>query len=193
MKTEEIIRFFDSLAPEWDSRMVIDEEIIEKILKNADICKGNRVLDVACGTGVMIPFYLGKKVSSVTGIDISPKMCEIAEKKFDTDQVRIICGNALTYDFDQHFDRIIVYNAFPHFDDPELLIHRLSELLDQDGILSIAHGMNREKILKHHENVKEVSKGLPEIDELKEMMEKELDVTVTVSDDRMYQAVGIRR
>ncbi len=193
MKTEEIIRFFDSLASEWDSHMIIDREIIETILKNADIREGNSVLDVACGTGVMIPFYLEKRASSVTGIDISPKMCGIAEKKFNTDQVRIICGDALSYDFKQRFDRIVIYNAFPHFDDPDLLIHRLSELLNQDGILSIAHGMSREKILEHHANVKEVSRGLPEIEDLKRMMEKELDVTLTVSDDRMYQAVGIRR
>jgi len=34
---------------------------------------------------------------------------------------------------------------------------------------------------------------LPEIADLGKMMEESLDVTVTVSDDKMYQAVGKRR
>ena len=48
------------------------------ILDNAKVSEGKNILDVACGTGVMIDYYLERKVNSVTGVDFSEKMCEIA-------------------------------------------------------------------------------------------------------------------
>ncbi len=193
MDIQEIREFFNRLAPTWDEHMVIDEEVVERILENAEVKKGQKILDVACGTGVMIPFYLKKGVSFVTGIDLSEKMCEIAESKFDKEKVRIICDDVLTHSFDERFDCIMVYNAFPHFTDQKLLIDTLSDLLNENGILSIAHGMSREKILAHHDNVKDVSDILPEIEDLKRMMEEKFHIIAAVSDERMYQAAGRKR
>ena len=75
--TKEVISFFDRLAPGWDAEMIRNDEIVNTILDNASITDGKDVLDVACGTGVLIPDYLARGVTSVTGIDISPKMAEI--------------------------------------------------------------------------------------------------------------------
>lgn len=69
----EVIEFFDKCAPEWDAGMVRNEAVINKILDNAGVGKHSRVLDVACGTGVLIPDYLSRGVESVTAIDISPQ------------------------------------------------------------------------------------------------------------------------
>lgn len=96
MSEIEIIEFFDSWAEVWDERMVIDDEIVRIILDSAGVEKGKKVLDVACGTGVLIPYYLKRDFESVTGIDISPKMAEIAAGKFKNENVRIICDNAMT-------------------------------------------------------------------------------------------------
>ena len=190
MDKNDVIAFFDSLAADWDAGMVKDEEVIERILDNVCVRQGKTVLDVACGTGVMIPYYLERGASFITAIDISPKMCEIASDKFRNENVKIICDDVVEHDFKEKFDCILVYNAFPHFDDPEALIKKLSELLNDGGMLSVAHGMSREKILAHHENVKHVSKALPEVEELKRLFEKYLSVTVSIFDQRMYQVVG---
>ena len=71
MKKEDVVAFFDRCAPTWDAELIKSDEIIGKILDNAEIAEGQHVLDVACGTGVMFPYYLEKNVASVTGIDIS--------------------------------------------------------------------------------------------------------------------------
>ena len=193
MEKQKVIEFFDSLAETWDEHLVIDEEIIRKILDNAGVKEGDRILDVACGTGVLIPFYLERGASFVTAIDISPRMCEIAGKKNENEKVKIICDDVLLHPFGERYDRIVIYNAFPHFDDPEGLIRILSDLLKENGTLTVAHGMSREKVLLHHRDAMDVSRILPEIADLGKMMEESLDVTVTVSDDKMYQAVGKRR
>ena len=81
MEKRDVIEFFDRCAPGWDAGMIKNDEIIGKILDNAEVSEGMDVLDVACGTGVMFPYYLDRKVASVTGIDISPEMAKIAAGK----------------------------------------------------------------------------------------------------------------
>ncbi len=193
MEKQSVIEFFDRLAPDWDAEMIRSDEVIRTILDHAGVTAGKRVLDVACGTGVLIPDYLSRGVASVTGIDISPKMAEIAREKFPKDPVRILCGDVEETDFQERFDCIVVYNAFPHFPDPERLIRRLSDLLKPGGTLTVAHGMSREKINAHHSGTaSKVSIGLMGAQELAELFGRYLEVTAVVSDERMYQVVGVK-
>ena len=64
IETKEVIKFFDRLAPGWDADMVRNDAIIGTILDNAGVTEGKVVLDVACGTGVLIPDYLKRRVAS---------------------------------------------------------------------------------------------------------------------------------
>ena len=143
IETKEVIAFFDRLAPDWDAELIRNDEVINIILDNAGVTEGKEVLDVACGTGVLIPDYLKRKVKSVTGIDISPRMAELAREKFPQEHVTILCGDVEMADFGKQFDCIVVYNAFPHFPDPNRLIRTLSGLLRPGGRLTVAHCMSR--------------------------------------------------
>lgn len=193
IKTSEVIEFFDRLAPGWDAEMIRHEDVIERILDNEDISEGKDVMDVACGTGVLIRDYLDRRVSSVTAVDISPKMAEIAGSKFSDPRVTVLCGDAEEIVSDRRFDRIVVYNAFPHFPDPERLIRKLASGLRPGGMLTIAHGMSRERIEAHHRGrAAHVSNGLMPVEELGEIMQRYLRVTTLISDEKMYQAVGKR-
>ena len=193
IETKEVIEFFDRLAPGWDAEMVRNDEIINTILDNAGVTDGRDVLDVACGTGVLIPDYLKRKAASVIGIDISPKMAEIARVKFPQPEVTILCGDVETTDFGKQFDCIVVYNAFPHFPDPERLIARLSGLLKPGGTLTVAHGMSRERIDAHHHGAaSHVSNGLMSAEDLAAIFARHLRLSTVLSDERMYQVAGRR-
>ena len=189
MDKNSIEAFFDKAASSWDEEMIKDDLIIKTILDNARVEKGNTVLDVACGTGVMITYYLDRGAHP-TGIDLSKKMIEIASDKFK--DVEFIWGDVEELN-DRKFDRIIVYNAFPHFIDPEALVKHLATLLNKDGTLTIAHGMSRERINHHHHEgvASSISNGLIKASELAKVMSKYLDVYVSIDDDRMYQVSGI--
>lgn len=194
IETKEVVEFFDRLAPGWDAEMVRSDEIIRTILDNADVTAGKNVLDVACGTGVLIPDYLERNVASVTGIDISPKMAEIARSKFSQETVTILCGDVETAAFDRQFDCVVVYNAFPHFPDPERLVRTLAGLLTPGGTLTVAHGMSREKIdAHHHGSASHVSNGLMPAEDLAAIFRTVLTVSTVISDERMYQVVGRTR
>lgn len=192
--TKEVAAFFDRLAPTWDAGMVKNDAVIGTVLDNAGVAAGKSVLDVACGTGVLIPDYLARGVASVTAIDLSEKMIEIACKKYAAvPNVTVLCADVMTAPFGQTFDCIIIYNAFPHFADPERLIALLSGLLKPGGTLTVAHGMSRDALLKHHRNVPEsVSTPLPPVEALAALFEKTLCVTTILSDARMYQVAGKR-
>ena len=191
IEKKNVIDFFDRCAPSWDAEMIRDDGIIDCILDNARITAGKRVLDVACGTGVLIGDYLKRDVRSVTGIDISPEMTERARAKFPDSRAEFFCCDAEEFTSDVKYDAIMIYNAFPHFPDPERLFSHLIPTLAEGGTLSVAHGMSREKIDAHHHGAaRKVSVGLMDADELAELMGKYLTVIEKISDERMYQVVG---
>ncbi len=195
MEKRDIIEFFDRCAPTWDAEMIKSDVKIGKILDNVEIGPGMDVLDVACGTGVMFDYYLQRGVASVTGIDISPEMAKIAAEKYAAeDKVQVICGDVEEYAFGRKFDRIVVYNAFPHFPYPKRLIKILAGLLKEDGRLTVAHGMSREAIDGHHSGAaSKVSNGLMSAESLKRIFDAHFDVEVVVSNRHMYQVSGVRR
>ena len=189
MNKQDVISFFDRLAPQWDADMIRYDDIINKILDIAQVRAGVDVLDVACGTGVLFPDYLQRNVGSLTGIDISSEMVKIAQEKFP--QVEVLCADVEEAKFQSQFDCIMVYNAFPHFPDPERLIAVLSGLLKPGGTLTVAHGMSRAQIDHHHEGpASKVSVGLMHEDELADIFSKHLQVTVKISNERMYVVCG---
>lgn len=193
MNKKDIIKFFDSCAPEWDANMVRSDEIIGIILDNAKVSEGKKILDVACGTGVLFPDYLKRNVKSVTGVDISPKMTEIAENKFSQENIKIICGDVEELDAEELFDCAVVYNAFPHFPNSDSLIKKLSSLVKAGGTVTVAHGMSRKALDRHHSGpASKVSSGLMSEDDLAEIFSKYLTVTHKISDDNMYQVAGVK-
>ena len=191
MNKQDIISFFDRCAPQWDADLIRDDDIIGKILDLGNVTSGADVLDVACGTGVLFPDYFARNVGSLTGIDISSEMVKIACEKFP--QVEILCADVEEAAFDKKFDCIMVYNAFPHFPNPEHLIEVLSNLLKPGGTLTVAHGMSRAQIDHHHEGkASKVSIGLMHEDELAEIFAKHLHVTAKVSNSHMYAVCGVK-
>ena len=195
MNKQDVIEFFDRCAPTWDAGMIKSDKIIGKILDNAEVEAGQHILDVACGTGVMFDYYLQRGVASVTGIDISPEMAKIAEEKYAAEpKISVVCGDVEEFSFDRKFDRIVVYNAFPHFPYPKRLIKILAGLLKENGRLTVAHGMSREAIDGHHKGAaSKVSNGLMSAEDLKRIFDAHLQVEVVISNDYMYQVSGVKK
>ena len=195
MEKKDVIAFFDRCAPSWDAEMIKSDEIIGKILDNAEVAAGQDILDVACGTGVMFDYYLARGAASITGIDISPEMARIAAGKYaGNETVRVLCGDVEEAVFDRKFDRIVVYNAFPHFPHPKRLIKRLAGLLKENGRLTIAHGASRAVIDNHHSGAaSKVSNGLMSADSLKKLFDPHFEVEIMISNSRMYQVSGVKR
>ena len=189
MEKTEIRSFFDRCAETWDAGMVRNERAIEAILDAAGICPGTEVLDVACGTGVLFPDYQRRGVASLTGIDLSPEMAARAREKYPW--ATVLCGDAEETDFSRQFDAVVIYNAFPHFPKPERLLERLCGVLRPGGRLTVAHGMSRLALLRHHSGAaSRVSLELPEAETLAALLGRWLTVDTVVSDEEKYIVSG---
>lgn len=102
--------YFNSIANKWDTMCHHDSEKISAILTLANIKKDSRVLDIATGTGVLIPHLLKTEPTEVKAIDLSELMIAQAQKNHDDNQVRFQVANF--YEFDQtRFDFAIAYSA----------------------------------------------------------------------------------
>ena len=188
MNKKEVTAFFDSLADSWDSGVVKIESRIDRILDAAEVTQGKTVLDVACGTGVLIPDYIKRNISKCVAVDISEKMLEIAKEKFcGYENIEFLCADAENLCLQEKFDCAVIYNAFPHFINSDCLFRSLSSCLKPDGRLTVAHGMSKEALMKHHSGRAEnVSNPLPEAEEMAELMKPYFDADIMISTDSVY-------
>lgn len=191
MNIEEVKEFFNKYASTWDDDMVTNDDIINKILDDACIDENKNILDVATGTGVLIPYYLNRNIREVVGVDLSDKMIEIANAKFNDHRVKFVCKDVNELTCDNYFDSIVIYNAFPHFDNEEKLIRHLSKMLKEKGRLVIAHGASRDNINMHHSgSANKISNTLMSSNELRKLMSKYLNVVNVIDNDLMYEVCG---
>ena len=195
MTKEEVIAYFNRCAPNWDEETIRNDDKINAILNYSGITEGVRVLDVACGTGVLFPDYLQRNVATLVGVDIAPEMVKIAAEKFSDPRIRVICADIQTFQPSETFDRIMIYDAFPHFPEPEKLIAHLASLLSENGRFTIAHSMSRAQIDAFHGQVgaETVSMGLVHEDTLAQMLSPYFHVDIVLSDAEKYVVSGIKR
>lgn len=187
---DEVRNYFDQRASGWDARQHPIPSLIETILEQGEV-HGN-VLDVACGTGIMIPFYLNFGVESVVGIDLSPKMTQEAERKFGKEKkVSFIVGDALRAKFAKPFDSVVVFNAWPHFIHPLKAISAFANDLKPGGVMVIAHDKGRKQLNRiHGEGAPFVSLPLPPAPLLAKRISGWLKVECVKDEEGMYEVVG---
>ncbi len=145
--------YFNALADGWDDRCAPRPALLEAVAFLSGARPGLRVLDIACGTGVMFPALLEQGVERLVGIDVADKMAAVARAKFVSDpRVEVLCGDFYALK-NEPFHAALLYNAYPHFLDKEALFSKAASLLLPGGRFTIAHGMGREALNGHHGNV----------------------------------------
>lgn len=140
--------FFDRLAPQWDGMAHASDDKIDAILTQAGVPHGGRILDVACGTGILFPALFRRSPSLLRAIDLSPRMVALARTKHPGAEVTA----EDFYSFSQGgFDCMVVYNAYPHFLDKPLFAAQAYRCLRPGGRLVVAHGCGRRALnTRHH-------------------------------------------
>lgn len=189
-----VVEFFDGLAARWDAENPLDPEIVEKILDLSDIRSGLNVLDVACGTGLLIPCLLDRNVASVTGVDISGAMLAEAKKKFaGNKKVHLIRADFQACQFDTPYDRCIVYDALPHFPDHAQFLRRVAGAVKPGGRLTVAQGESMETVeAKLKAMAPDLVTELPSAKELAELLQPWFVIDVCISDQEKYVVSGVR-
>lgn len=105
-------------------------ELTKEIIKNEQINRSSRVLDVGCGTGQTAAYLASTYGARVTGMDINPIMVDKAVSRMRSNRlpVKIVHGSVEEMPFPpQSFDLIVCESVLSFVDKPKALgeIHRV--------------------------------------------------------------------
>ncbi len=116
--------------------------MMPKINFMVDIARnsGGRVIEVGCGPGYLT-LELARNGLDVTGIDLSPKSIEIAQKfaeentfKDGFGSLKYSCGDFLSMELDRNaYDSIIFFGTLHHMPDMDVVMSKLKEILKTGG------------------------------------------------------------
>jgi len=109
------------------------------VAEHAAVAPGQRLLDVACGTGVLA-IAAAERVGErgeVTGLDANPQMLAVARRKRPDLDWREGRAEALPYP-DSHFDVVVSQFGLMLFDDPVQALREMWRVLRPDGRLAVA-------------------------------------------------------
>lgn len=142
--------FFDIQSSSWDEKERATASSLRLLLKDIPIQKGDKVLDLACGTGILTPFLYEKTGCDVLGLDLSPKMIEKAKEKYqDNPHLHFESGDFLYFE-GEGFDWIVVFNAYPHFLDVDAFVQQAYRVLKPKGHLLVLHNLSRFELMATH-------------------------------------------
>lgn len=195
MSEKSMKEYFDSLASNWDDHHHNhDIKKLERIADIMDIKPGQKVIDIACGTGIMFPFILDKNPSELVGIDLSEQMLKMANEKFNDSRLRTVAVDILNFD-ETGFDRAILYNAYPHLEDKEGLSKKLYYLLAPGGRFVVAHSAGKDKINAVHERngAHLYSSPLMSVEQELKHFNLLFKIDVNIDTDNFYAFSGVRQ
>ena len=184
--------YFNKLADSWDDSAKADPDKLTRIADLCDIMTEQRVLDIACGTGVMFPFLLARNPKVLLGVDICEAMIRKARSKLPDSRLKIIEQDFLALD-EVEFDCAICYNAYPHFLDKAAFAKKLRDVLVSGGRFVVAHGSGRDDInTVHKERAACVSVELCSAEEEKEWFEPYFNVDMVIDNVDIYVISGTK-
>src|SRR5580765_4739974 len=115
------------------------QEWAPRVAEAAGIRPGDRVLDVACGTGVLTREAAQRAgpTGAVTGLDLSPEMLAVAARL--SPALRWRQGSADSLPFaDQSFDAVVSQFGLMFFPDPVAGLREMMRVLVPGGRLAVA-------------------------------------------------------
>ena len=181
----------------WANQKIGPFKSTTELVKIAEIKPDDKVLDVACGTGVVskeISQFLGRK-GMLVGIDLSRTALEIAKRSVPLPNANFVEMDAENIGFNFKFDKITCQYGLMFFPDFGKVLKSIYKILNSNGKLVVAvHGLADDvpyfsiimnPILKYVPDIR--AEGTPTVhrfgnpDELKSELSKAgfSDITVT--------------
>jgi len=83
----------------WGQNFLTDPEAAERILEIAGISRGDAVLEIGPGKGILTQ-ELARRAGELTALEIDPRLCAELEKRFGTvPNFRLVRADALRFDY----------------------------------------------------------------------------------------------
>src|SRR6266545_1513068 len=144
LSKQETLRLFAGLPRRYDLAGALlsfgqDPRWRRTMVSKVDAAPGDRVLDVATGTGMVAAALVRRYGCSVVGLDQSPQMLSGAEAKLDADaelaaRIELVRGEAESLPFaDGEFDHLTFTYLLRYVDDPAATLRELARVVKPGG------------------------------------------------------------
>jgi len=147
----ERIKYFDSVAKErekWRKSGAYYHRQLEKYIQYL-IPSNSSVIEIGCGTGDLLAALNPRRG---LGIDISPKMVEVARKQFPDLQFEV--GDLENLQIEEMFDYVVLVETIGHVDDIQLAFEELHKVCKPETrVIIVYYNYLWEPVLKFAEAV----------------------------------------
>ncbi len=133
-------KFWNWLAKNYDDE--VGEQTVK--LTKKYLKKNDTVLDYGCARGAYT-IALAGDVKEIRGIDISPKMIELAKNKSKD----ISFKEATIFDISEKYDVVLAFNLLHLLEDTQKVIQKIDEILKPGGrFISVTTCMKEQLLLR---------------------------------------------
>ena len=153
---KEISAHYDALIDEGNDP-VLDPPILKEYMDKWDgetfynlLNLNNKlsVLEIGCGSGRLAVKVI-PSVSQFCGIDLSKRSIIRAAEHISEYSPALICGDFLTYTFDEKFDLIYSSLTLMHIKDKHVFIGKVCSLLNEGGRFVLSISKSRDTVLDY--------------------------------------------
>jgi ubiquinone/menaquinone biosynthesis C-methylase UbiE len=138
---EHLVEFYDRVAPEYDAWAGgLHGRVAAKLVDVTSPRRGDSVLDVGCGTG-LVTHLLAESVGakgSVVGIDLSARMLDLARPRARANTTFMAMAAEHMVFRDRSFDLITYGQSLPYLIDPLASLEEAVRLLRPGGRVALS-------------------------------------------------------
>ena len=128
-----------------------DERILREIFKNINIKNSDRILDIGCGKGFALNYFLTLPFSKVSGLEISELLASICKHNLNRkwgQKAEVILSDATQYDGYSKFNYFYLYNQFPSSEILEKVIEKIVSQSTKEIFVIYNNALNTEVLFE---------------------------------------------
>ena len=149
--------YFNSLAADWDHIPAAPNSAgrISRFLERSHIAGARRILDVGCGTGILVPDLLNLgSATCLVEFDLAEDMLRVNSTKYPEAIIGRVCADAQTMPFsDACFDLAVCFSVLPHMPDKSAALRQIFRILRPGGVFCVGHLMGSSELNAFHSSI----------------------------------------
>ena len=166
--------FFDAVADQW-KKTPFNCQRSREIVSLLGIKNGERVADLGCGTGRLLPLLRQAvgETGRVLAVDFSVKMLYRLRHRPFSDSVLIICADMHSIPLKEaSIDQAVCFSTFPHVQDKLRALGSVWSVLKPGGRFTVIHLMGHRGVNEFHREKGGAIRNdyLPSLDEMEVLL-----------------------